>query len=193
MKIVYVDDQTSFVQVVREATQLLEKAIGIKVDFEFVTVGEDASDTLVLDDRGKQIPDEGVPEYQAIPARPLFDAANRSDTLFLLDVKFPDCDFYGVRLAKYLVTNHNVDTGRILLFTQYRDVIRDEEQRRPRQHFWFKYYSKDEFENRTTGSTRLANDLEGRLRAITKTRARENGGSLRRDLFWWASLKRGYP
>ncbi len=171
MKIVYVDDQTQFHddKIVERTAKLLSERIGIPVEYSFVTCGGDDDNTLMLDEKGRRVYSSDQNEYDAIPAQPIEDAAQDCDSLFLLDVKFPDSEFYGILLAKYLSNKHSVDTGRILLFTQYRDLVLEKERCAGGDVSWFKFYSKDEFLNKDTGWKRLASDLEGRVRAFSKS------------------------
>lgn len=158
MKVFYVDDQQQDLPIVAGALADIERLVGTGLTCEFIGPARPGELQLHFDDEAQ--PNETISQDGGVSAASIAAAASTKDSMFLVDVRFPNDDDYGLQLARYLVDRHGIAAERIVLFTMFPEEVQRAEAVAGADAAWFTYFHKAKF-RLPASRERLAFELIG--------------------------------
>lgn len=162
MKVFYIDDQKVDIPVVEGALTEIQRFLKVDIAFEFIGPAVPGELQLHFDEEAQPnitgLSDGGV------SAERIVAAAASPGSIYLVDVRFPHDDDYGLQLARFLVRKHDVPPAHIVLFTLVPEAVHQAEQG-PEGQAWFTYFPKAKF-RLPAANTRLAYELVGVVQRV---------------------------
>ncbi len=124
MNLYYIDNHPDFCKNVQDASKILGRLLGKKVDFKFISTLLPSDDPLYLDEKGNYIKGgiKGILRESLVSKNIIDKLIKNRDSIFLLDVHFEDggLENYGISLGNYL-NKMKINKKHIFLITSYYD------------------------------------------------------------------------